>query len=483
VTERRLAHDLVRRFARVAWTTVAAYATVVIVAFGAASEWSLRRALAQAADVVESLLGLYADPGGERTTVAPDMLADQLVGMGSQFVITRTTPGEHGGRSVYFLTPNMPAKRIETLDQAAGPEVVAAALRREVAARGRWEYRLLHRRAGEFDIFVAASRRTYAVALVGVGAAGLLLLPIAGLAARRATRHAVTAALDPVERVRQETLAVGPDDLSRRVATPTGVAEVTEIAETINRLIERLERSHAALEAFTGDASHELRTPLTYLRAEAQWALEEGRSADERREALAAMAAEIERTGKLVEDLLLLARGDNRELEAEQSPFDLREVATEVVEITQAMAAGRSIEVRCDGGDGERVLALGDQGHARQVVLNLATNAVRYTSEGAVSLRLVRDDRRVGIAIADTGDGISEEYLDRIFDRFYRVDQSRSRERGGTGLGLSIARMLAEIQGGSIAVESARGVGSTFTLWLPSASTNPHEAPAPSDAG
>lgn len=479
MSERRLANDLVRRFARVAWTTVAAYAILVLLAFGAASEWSLRRGLGHAADVVESLLGLYADPGGERTTVAPDMLADQLVGMGSRFVITRTTPGEDGGRSVYFLTPDMPAKRIETLDPGAGPNDVADLVRRAVAARGRWEHRLLHRRAGEFDIFVAESRRTYAGALIGVGAVGLLLLPIAGFAARRATRRAVTAGLGPVERVRQETLAVSPDDLSRRVTTPTGIAEVTEIAESVNRLIERLEKSHTALEAFTSDASHELRTPLTYLRAEAQWALEEGRRDDELREALAAIADEIDRMGKLVEDLLLLARGDNRELAVERVPFDLRNVAAEVVEITQAMVAGRSVAVRCDGGDEDGAIALGDQAHARQIVLSLATNAVRHTARGAVSLRLVRDPGRVGIAIADTGDGIASEHLDRIFDRFYRVDPSRSRDRGGTGLGLAIARMLAELQGGTITVTSERGVGSTFTLWLPAPPDGPLSSPAP----
>jgi len=472
VTERRLAADLVGRVARVAWVTLASYAVVVIAAFAVTSEVMLRRGLAQSADVIESLLGLYADPGGERTTVAPDMLVDQLLGMERRFVITRSKPGSDGERTIYFLTPDMPAKRIEALPPGAGSEAVADALRREVAARGRWEYHLLHRQAGDFDIFVAGSRRPSAVALVAVGVAVMLILPAAGVTARRATRRAVAHGLAPVERVRAETLAIGPDDLSRRVGVPTGIAEVTEIAETINRLIQRVERSHAALEAFTADASHELRTPLTHLRAQAQWALEPGRTSDEMHEALSAIALEVDRTGKVVEDLLLLARADNRELVVEHRAFDLASVVTEVAEIAEAMAQGRPVDVRCTVEAGS-ARALGDPARARHVALNLASNAVRYTAAGTVSFRLVRDDGRVGMAVADTGVGIRSEHLDRIFERFYRVEPSRSRDEGGTGLGLAVARMLAEIQGGAITVESVPGVGSTFTMWLPAAPAAP----------
>ena len=469
MSERRLATDLVSRFARVAWLTLTAYAFVVIAAFAAASEVMLRRGLAHSADVIESLLGLYADPGGERTTVAPDMLADQLVGMEGRFVITRTAPGEDGERTIYFLTPDMPAKRIETLAPGAGPAAVADALRRAVAARGRWEYRLLHRQAGEFDIFVAGSRRPAGVALLGVAGAVLLLLPVAGLTVRRATSGAVARGLAPVERVRAETLAVGPADLSRRVGVPTGIVEVTEIAETINRLIERVQRSHAALEAFTADASHELRTPLTHLRAQAQWALEPGRSEDEMRDSLSAIAAEVDRTGKVVEDLLLLARADNRELVVEHQSFDLSEIVIEVAEIAEAMAQGRPVAVQCGAGTDRPARVVGDPAHARHVALNLASNAVRYTAAGTVSFRVVRDEGRIGMAVHDSGTGIPREHLERIFERFYRVEPSRSRDEGGTGLGLAVARMLAEVQGGGITVDSTPGVGSTFTMWLPAA--------------
>jgi signal transduction histidine kinase len=113
--------------------------------------------------------------------------------------------------------------------------------------------------------------------------------------------------------------------------------------------------------------------------------------------------------------------------------------------------------------------AIGDADRTRHILLNLASNAVRYTPAGSITFALIRNGTEVGVSVRDTGAGIAPEHLDRIFDRFFRIDQSRSRELGGTGLGLAIARLFAELQGGRIAVESTTGRGSTFTLWLPAA--------------
>jgi signal transduction histidine kinase len=470
VTERRLARDLVARFSRLTWTTLSGYAVVVIAAFAILGEVSLGRTLSQTAAVIESLIGLYADPEGERMTVASDSLADQLVGMGARFIITRTAPTAEGEPSVFFLSPTMPAKRIEALGPEATPEEVNAEIVRAVAERGRWRYRVLHRRAGEFDVFVAGSRQPHVIGLAGVAGVALLLLPMAALAARRATRRSVATALAPVERVRSQTQAIGPDDLSRRVAAPTGVIEISQIAEAINRLIGRVETSHRALEAFTADASHELRTPLTYLRAQAQWAVDERRTPDEVRDALTAIGTEVERTSKLVDDLLLLARSDNRALDIERKSFDLSAIACEAAEIAEAMATGRDLAIRNEIQAPAR--ALGDPHYTRQVVLNIVTNAVRHTEQGLVTIALHRGDNMVGIIVRDTGDGIPADDQPHIFDRFYRVEKSRSREHGGVGLGLAIARMLTEVQGGTISLESGVGEGSVFTVSLPAAQSD-----------
>jgi signal transduction histidine kinase len=465
VTERRLATDLVARFSRLTWATLSGYAVVVIAAFAVFGEVSLGRTLGQTASVIESLIGLYADPEGERMTVASDSLAAQLVGMGARFIITRTASSADGEASVFFLSPTMPAKRIEALGPDATPDEVKAEIVRAVADRDRWRYRIMHRPSGEFDIFVAGSRQPQFVGMAGVAAVALLLLPMVALASRRATRKAVSAALSPVERVRAETQSIGPDDLSRRVASPTGVLEVTQIAEAINRLIARVETSHRALEAFTADASHELRTPLTYLKAQAQWAVDGRRSLEEAREALTAIASEVERTSKLVDDLLLLARSDNRALEVDRRPFDVREIACEAAEIAEAMATGRDVAIYNE--IYEQVYVVGDPHYTRHVVLNLVTNAVRHTNRGSVTVAAERDEQAVAITIADTGEGIPAEDQPYVFDRFYRVEKSRSRAHGGVGLGLAIALKLTELQGGTVSLESAPGEGSVFTVRLP----------------
>lgn len=467
MSERPLGAVLTARFSRVAWTTLAGFALLVVVLFAMAAEAVLRRSLEHSADVVQSLLSSYADTGSARAGVAPAMLADQLLGMGGQVAITRTTTNAGGTPQVYYLSPGMPAKRLEGLPPSAAPEAVRQLLLAAIAQRARWRYRVLHRAAGAFDIYVVASREPYAIALASLAGAAAILLPLAALSARRGARRAVDDALRPLEHVAAETRAIGPAELGTRIASPTGQAEITDLAESINRMLERVDRAHRALESFTADASHELRTPLTHLRAQVQWASAEGRSEAEMREALVAIERELDRTTKMVEELLLIARGENQQLALARAPFDLTGVVDEVKEITDAMAMGRDIEVHVAAL--EPVRAVGDADRTRHILLNLASNAVRYTASGSVTFSLRENGLMVCVSVRDTGPGIAPEHLERIFDRFFRIDQSRSRAFGGTGLGLAIARLLAELQGGYITVESTLGHGSTFTLWLPAA--------------
>jgi signal transduction histidine kinase len=468
VSEPRLSRVLTDRIGRLIWLTLAGYAALVVVLFAVLSELALWRSLEQSADVVQSLIGLYADPAGERTTVAPAMLAEQLIGTGEPFLITRATPsGAGAGRTLYFLSPTMPAKRVVSPEAGMSGDAVREQLVRALAERGRWRHAILQRRVGEFDIFVAHRRDPYLLGVAALAAAVLLLLPAAALLARGSMTRAVSVALAPLSRVVDETRRTGPQDLSRRVAGPTGVAELTELTEALNRLLERVERSHRALEGFTADASHELRTPLTHIRAQAQWSLDEHRSRVDRLEALAVIARETEGMIRMVEDLLLIARGENRQLAIARHEFDLAEVAREVEEIAAAMSRDRDLRVRVELNG--PIPAIGDAARTREILLNLASNAVRHTSAGSVVFTRERSEGMVGIAVRDTGCGIEPQQLSRIFDRFYRVDRSRSRSHGGAGLGLTIARLLAELQHGRIEVESTPGRGSTFVLWLPAA--------------
>jgi signal transduction histidine kinase len=469
VTEPRLATVLTRRTQRVAWTALTGFALLMVAVFAAAGEVALRSTLQHSADVIGSLLEAYTDstraPGG----VLPATLAEGLLNMGGQVLITRTTTNAGGVSQVYYVSPGMPQERLEGLPASASPEQVRRILLAAIARRSRWRFDLLQQAQGPWDIYIVANRDPYLIGLAALVGAVAVLLPLAALGAGRGARQAVAATLGPLERITADTQAISPADLGTRIASPTGQAEVTALADSINRMLDRVNRAHRALKAFTADASHELRTPLTLVRAQAQWGLAHQGQEAEVRDALMAIEREVERTTKMVEELLLIARGENRQLALARVPFDLRTVVDEVKEITEAMAIDKRLAVRAE--PAEAAWALGDADRTRHVLLNLATNAVRYTLEGEIRFRLRKDGSMVGVSVQDTGPGIAPEHLELVFDRFFRIDQSRSRELGGTGLGLAIARLLAELQQGRVTVESTPGDGSVFTLWLPASTT------------
>jgi signal transduction histidine kinase len=469
VTEPRLATVLTRRTQRVAWTALTGFALLMIAAFAVAGEVALRTTLQHSAEVIGSLLEGYTDstrgPGG----VAPSRLAEGLLSMGGQVLITRTTTNAGGQSQVYYVSPGMPQARLEGLPASASPEQVRQILLAAITRRSRWRYDLLQQAQGPFDIYILASRDPYLIGLAALVGAVAVLLPLAALGAGRGARQAVAATLGPLERITADTQAISPAELGTRLASPTGQAEVTALADSMNRMLDRVDRAHRALKAFTADASHELRTPLTLVRAQAQWALAHEREEAEVREALVAIEREVERTTKMVEELLLIARGENRQLALARASFDLGAVVDEVKEITEAMAIDKNLAVRVEAA--EPAWALGDANRTRHILLNLATNAARYTLHGGITFRLRKDGSMVGVSVQDTGPGIAPEHLELVFDRFFRIDRSRSRDLGGTGLGLAIARLLAELQQGQVTVESAIGEGSVFTVWLPASTT------------
>ena len=466
--ERSLGAELTARFARVVRTALPAYLLGVLLAFAAVSEVALRHSLERSADLIQSLLGRYADPAGAPTRAAPAMLADQLLAMRESFAITRTMSGSAGEGTVYYLSPTSPAARLGAVS-AERPDAIRDAILRAIADRASWRTRVLERRASDFSIYVAASRDPYLLALGGLAAIAFLVLPAAANVIRRGAAKAVVSGLEPLARVAAEIRGVSPDDLHHRLTTPTGQREVTALAEDMNGMLARVQRSHIALEAFTADASHELRTPLTHLRLQAQWALEETRGADEMREALIAIERDVERTTRLVEDMLLIARSENGQIAVAHDPFDLTPLVRDIEEMARAMATGRELTVMATLVG--PVWAVGDASRTRQIVLNLVANAILYTPSGGISLTVERSDKMAGVAVRDTGEGIPGEQLLRVFDRFWRGDASRSRAQGGSGLGLTIAKLLAELQNGRITVESTPGKGSMFAVWLPRADT------------
>jgi two-component system OmpR family sensor kinase len=276
---------------------------------------------------------------------------------------------------------------------------------------------------------------------------------------------AAGAALQPIGQVTTTALQITrADDLSRRiplVGPPTG--EVGQLVQAFNETLERLETLFQAQRRFLADVSHELRTPLTGIRGNVDLIRQFGR-ADE--ESLEAISSEVERMTRMVQDLLLLAQAETGKLPLAQETVELDTLMLEVYRQSKVLA-NEKIQLKIGREDQARVI--GDRDRLKQVVLNLVANAIEHTPNGGeVHLDLLCDGTHARLSVSDTGQGIPEQDLPHIFERFYRRDPSRSRRAGGgAGLGLSIAYWIARSHGGTIEVESEEGKGSTFIIVLP----------------
>jgi two-component system, OmpR family, sensor histidine kinase CiaH len=213
--------------------------------------------------------------------------------------------------------------------------------------------------------------------------------------------------------------------------------------------------------AFVSDASHELRTPLAVIRANAEFIQQEQPDNTEARD----IVGETDRLSSLVDALLAVARGQ-KHANGSMTDVDLGELIERTVASFEPLAAEHGLELSSATADDLAVQ--GDREQLQQVILILLDNAVRYTAEGGrVHVQARRDGGNAIITVHDTGIGIGEEELERVFERFYRADEARNRQSGGAGLGLAIARELVMRHGGRISVESTEGAGSTFTIQLP----------------
>ncbi len=329
------------------------------------------------------------------------------------------------------------------------------------------------------NIVVARTGDVEKHALESFALIALVLIPVTALLAAVAGRSMADRILKPLNRLVIASREIGIGGLARRVDEPQRPAELRELAQAYNGMLQRLEQAVGALKSFTADASHELRTPLTAIRGTAEVALARDRSADELRGTLEEVLDETGSMLHLVEDLLVLARGDEARA-AVHERVDLAAVLRDVQDVGEALAAGKPLEVRLDAPP--ELPVTGDAGALRRLFLNLVSNAVKFTESGAVTLTArpappappppaegaepAEAPRGwVEVTVADTGIGIGAADLPRVFDRFYRADAARG--AGGTGLGLAIARMVAERHHGTLRVESAPGAGSVFTVRLP----------------
>lgn len=277
--------------------------------------------------------------------------------------------------------------------------------------------------------------------------------------------------LNPLSTIVDQVKTIGASNLTERVPAQHGQEEIDRLSESFNDMLERLDISFEQekelknqMRRFIADASHELRTPLTSIYGYIEVLL---RGASQKPEQLAiilsSMHGETKRVIVLVEELLLLAKLDRApELQVEET--DLTALVRDMIPNLNLLVDERTVHYDLTEG----LIARVDSDKMKQVILNVFHNAVQHTDPvaGTINVSLIAENEKAVLSVRDNGFGITKEKVAHVFDRFYRADDSRTRQQGGTGLGLAITKSIVDSHGGTIEVESEVGVGSTFRIYL-----------------
>ncbi len=293
----------------------------------------------------------------------------------------------------------------------------------------------------------------------------LLAIPVCLVVAGGSGIFLARQILKPVETITQAAREIEESDLSRRIDVKTK-DELGRLAETLNQMIDRLEKAFKRQKEFTSDASHELRAPLAIIQAESTLALQKDRDAISYRQSLETVSQEVDHMAKIIEQLLELARSDAGKEQLTFEEINLAELLHDLASDINVLCQDKGLSLEINAG--KKVSVQGDKVNLRRLFLNVMDNAIRYTPHGGtISISLSQQGQIALVTITDTGVGISLEHIPHIFDRFYRVDKARSCTEGGSGLGLAICKQIVEAHGGGISVESRAGKGSAFSIRLP----------------
>jgi two-component system sensor histidine kinase ArlS len=293
-----------------------------------------------------------------------------------------------------------------------------------------------------------------------------LVAVLAALVGGAASYAIASTAIDPIDRLIAAMREITSERLDRRLGWKNRSDEIGTLAATFDAMLDRLEESFARERQFISDASHELKTPLTVINANAQM-LE--RWADEdpvlRAESLQAIRDESLSLAGMVNGMLLLAKAESGE-GIPREPVELDAIVGEAVRLRAPRAEEKALSLtfRSEAG---RTLVLGDANLLRQLFTNLIDNAIKFTQAGRIDVGLRTEDGRATVDVSDTGIGIDESTLGRVFDRFYRTDASRDRAVPGTGLGLAIVRSIARVHDGSVEARRNLEGGTTLRITLP----------------
>lgn len=274
-------------------------------------------------------------------------------------------------------------------------------------------------------------------------------------------------ALRPIQHITETAQEINAQDLSRRLAYQGAMDEVGRLAKTFDQMLERLQSSFERERRFTGDAAHELRTPLTVLKGQIEVTLNRRRNPAEYERKLQELSTQVERLIRLSNGLLFLSRSEQNQLSFKPANVNLSELLGVLIEQFQPLAREKELGINTEIPD--EVAVYGDSDHLIRLFLNLLENALKYAPAGGqVTVRAGETSGQVQVMIHNTGQGIPQEHLRHLFERFYRVDADRSSQTGGSGLGLAIAYEIVRLHGGEIEVQSEPGRGVSVIVHLPS---------------
>lgn len=332
-------------------------------------------------------------------------------------------------------------------------------------------YRILMRPSFESStplILCVASPLASNRALLDAFSAGLVwtipvLLALSALGGYALSRKA----LAPVDRITEATRSISASNLAERLPVPNTGDELERLSHTCNAMLARLESAVQEIKQFTADASHELRSPLSFIRTVAELGLRNGQADAASREAFREIVDECGKAGRLLQDMLTLARADAGSSNLTFESIDLAEVVSEVCDKARLLAEERHLTIAVSFSD-ERIGTIwGEYSSIHRLLSILVDNAIKYTpAPGAIHVGLGTVAGKMTVTVQDDGVGISRADLPHIFGRFYRADPSRGQVEG-FGLGLAIAKWIAEIHNARLCVESQEGVGSVFRIEFP----------------
>ena len=314
-------------------------------------------------------------------------------------------------------------------------------------------------------------QKTQATLAVGLALALVLALLGAWIAAQQVT--------GPLKAVSKNARRVADGDLDREILVRTRAAEIQDLAKSLNAMAERfrqdiyeLQRMQQVQNEFIGNVSHEVKNPIFAVGGYLEALASDDLSPQQRQKYATKGLANLQRLNNLFGDLIEIAKLEYRADLIRPEPFDLQELVAETAETLEPKAEAKGLELSYQNRPLE---VFADRSRIRQVLTNLMDNAIAYSDEGSVRCRMRRHRDKARVEVVDTGRGIPEEHLDRVFERFHRVDAARSRAQGGTGLGLAIVKQILQAHGEAIHVESTVGRGTRFWFELPLAESVPED--------